>query len=365
MKKIRVLEIIGSMNMGGAETFLMNVLRNINREKFDLYFLCYGNNKFDYEEEVNELGGHIIRIDQVSIKNFCKHINILTDVIKKNNIDVVHAHTYYNSMFSIIAAKRCKIKNIIIHSHNTLSEPNPSLLKRIYFKISKRVINNFSTNFFACGKEAGEALFYKDKKFTIIDNGIIIEDFFYDKDVRDKKRKELNIDGQTIVIGHVGRFDKVKNHRFIIDIIKEYILINSQTKLILIGEGRLKKEIETKVKDSHLDDKVLFLGKRRDVKELYSAMDLLLFPSLFEGLPVTLIEAQANGLPILASSTIDKDVNITKHIVFKKLNDSSDDWAKEINDLINKRYNCQDLLLDSVYNMKTNINKLEKIYENK
>lgn len=365
MRKIRILEVIGNMNMGGAETFLMNVLRNIDQEKYELYFLCYGNKKYDYEDEINKLGGHICRINLFSFKNSFHHIKEIQEVILNNKIDVVHSHTYYNSMFSVIAAKKCKVKKIIVHSHNTFSEPSPSIIKKIYFSISKYVINNYSNVYLACGEAAGKALFYKKNNFEVVDNGIILNEFYYDKNICDLKRKELNIDNNSFVIGHVGRFDEVKNHKFIINTFKKIIEINPNSYLILIGDGVLKNEMIDLAKKLNIDNNILFLGKRHDVSKLYSAMDVLFFPSLFEGLPVTLIEAQANGVPILASDTIDNNVNITEKILFKSLDDSYDSWAHSIIDLKNKRYNCNNLMDKSIYNMKTNINKLENIYSRK
>ena len=191
MKKIKILEVIGGMNMGGAETLLMNIFKNIDRKKFEMFFLCYGSEKFDYEDELISLGGKIIRISKPT-SNIFKNIKEIKSVIRSNNIDVVHCHTYFNSMYALIAAKQCKIKKRITHSHNTISEKNPSILKRFYFFVSKIIINLYSTVFLACGQEAGEALFFRNKNFRIIDNGIILDKFYYDSEIREKNRKELN-----------------------------------------------------------------------------------------------------------------------------------------------------------------------------
>ena len=363
MKKIKILEVIGSMNMGGAETFLMNVLRNINKEKFEFYFLCYGNQKFDYEEEIKKLGGKIIRIESINKSNFLDYVSINKKVIQENGIDIVHSHTYYNSMFSILAAKKSGIKKIICHSHTTMSEPNPNVLKRFYYFISKRIINKYSNVFLACGEDAGKSLFYSKNHFTIIDNGIILENFYYKENNRQEIEKALRINSKTTVIGHVGRFEKVKNHSFILDVFFEYKKINNNSKLLLIGDGLLKKEIEKKAVKMNLQKEILFLGKRNDVNKLYSRMDALLFPSLYEGLPLTLIEAQTNGLPILASDTIDKDVDISKKIVFYPLSKGEKMWAEKLNSIVNTRYDVNKIIENSVYNMKNNIYKLECIYE--
>ena len=361
MKKIKVLEVIGSMDMGGAETFLMNVLRNIDRKKFELIFLCYGNKKFDYEEELVSLGGKIVRISKPT-GNIFKNIKQIKAVIKNNNIDVVHCHTYFNSMYALIAAKQCKIKKRITHSHNTVSEKNPSIIKKIYFSLSKIVIDFYSTDFLACGKEAGEALFFKNKKFQVIDNGIILEKFYYNKNLREEKRKELKLPNDYQIIGHVGRFEEAKNHSFLIDLFDEYQKKNKKTLLLLIGDGSLRPSIEKKIKEKKLNNKVILLLKRSDVNELYNVMDLFLFPSLYEGLPVVLIEAQTNGLPIVASDTIDKDSDYTNTISFLSLQDSKDVWITEIEKRLGKRTDNRKLMENSKYNIKNTVKQIEEIY---
>lgn len=361
MKQVKILEVIGSMNMGGAETLLMNILRNINKQKYELFFLCYGNKKFDYEDELTSLGGKIIRISTPT-SNIFKNVKQIKKIIKDNNIDVVHCHTYFNSMYALIAAKQCKIKKRITHSHNTISEKNPSILKRFYFFVSKIIINLYSTDFLACGQEAGEALFFRNKNFRIIDNGIILDKFYYDSEIREKKRKELNFSDGYQVIGHVGRFEEAKNHEFLIDIFDGYQKKHKDSILLLIGDGSLRTSIEKKIREKHLQNNVFLLSKREDVNEIYNVMDLFLFPSLYEGLPVVLIEAQTNGLPIVASDTIDKDSDYTNTISFLPLNDSKDIWITEIEDRIGKRVNNKKIMENSKYNIKNTVSQIEEIY---
>lgn len=363
MKKVKVLEVIGSMNMGGAETLLMNIFKNIDRKKFEMIFLCYGNQKFDYEDELTNLGEKIIRISKPT-SNIFKNVKQIKKVIKDNSIDVVHCHTYFNSMYALIAAKQCKIKKRITHSHNTISEKNPSILKKIYFFVSKLVINLYSTDFLACGKEAGEALFFRNQNFKIIDNGIILDRFYYDSEIREKKRKELKLPDGYQVIGHVGRFEEAKNHEFLVDLFDEYHKKHKKSILLLIGDGSLRTSIEKKIREKHLQNKIFLLLKRSDVNEIYNAMDLFLFPSLYEGLPVVLIEAQTNGLPIVASDTIDKDSDYTKTISFLSLNEDKNVWINEIEDRIGKRVDNKKIMENSKYNIKNTVSQIEEIYSN-
>lgn len=361
--RIKILEVIGSMDMGGAETFLMNVLRNINSQKFELFFLVYGKKHFDYEDELKRLGGHIIRIDNPKkIFDFVLAKKIEA-IIKNNRIDIVHAHTYYNSMYAVLAAKNAKINKIIVHSHNTKPESTNNPLKKLYYKISKIIINRYATTFLACGKEAGEALFNKNKHFSIIENGIIVSDFVYSKDNRNKKRNELGLPNKTVALVHIGRFDIQKNHEFLIDVFYRFQEVNPSSILFLIGDGKLKDSILKKVHDIGIDKKVVFLGKRSDVNELLSAMDVLVFPSLYEGMPVTLIEAQVNGIPIIASSNIDKDINFTGSISFVSIDDSTKKWADTVKKRMTEGHGIYGLDAYKKYDISNCVKKIEGMYE--
>lgn len=363
-KKIRILQIPGTMDRGGVEAFLMNTLRNIDREKYTFIFLCFEDKKYDYEDEIIALGGKIVRTPAVKKVGPFKHIKNIERVLRDEQIDIIHVHTYYNSMFSIIAGKRAGIKVRIVHSHNTMSEELPSLLKRVYFKVSRFIIGKYTTDYLACGQDAGEALFTKSKTFTIVDNGIILDDFYYRLDVRSRLRKELNIPVDYTVIMHVGRFDRQKNHDFLIDIYNEYVKLNPHSILILIGEGSLRTDIESKVNRLGIQENVAFLGKKTNVNELYNVADLFLFPSLHEGLPVTLVETQANGLVSLISDTIDKTTKFTACVNFYPLSHKAELWAKRISELNLNRVATKNVVEDSKYNMVKNVKKIEQLYEN-
>jgi glycosyltransferase involved in cell wall biosynthesis len=363
MKKINILHTVGGMNRGGAETFLMNVLRRINKQKFTFVFLCYGEGTFDYEDEIISLGGKIVRTPGISGVGPLKYIQNIEQIIKDEQIDVVHTHTYYNSMFSLIAAKNTGIKVRITHSHNTKSEESPNLLKALYFKISKLIINRYSTNYLACGQDAGEALFYNKNKFTIIDNGIILDDFYYLSSTRQDLRKEFGISKTSKVVLHVGRFDTQKNHTFLVDVFSEYLKLVPDSKLILVGDGTLRTEIEKKVIQLKIEKNVLFLGKRGDVNKLYNIADLFLFPSLHEGLPVTLVEAQANGLICLISDAIDKTIQLTDCIYFDSLSRSAKQWAQKMDELNLSRIDTKEIMQSGRYDMVENIKSIENLYQ--
>ena len=330
MKKRKIIHIIGSMNIGGAETFLMNILRNIDKERYEFVFVCYGEAKFDYEEEIKKEGARIERISIPKTVGFFRYIKELEELFIREKPDVVHAHTYYNSAFSMLAAKKVGIETRITHSHNTKSDVKEGIVYVIYKKIMKYIINKYSNVFLACGIDAGRAIFYKKNKYSVIYNGIETERFIFNKESRKLKREELGIKDDEFVIGNVARFMPVKNQSFLIDIFNEYLKINNKSKLILIGDGPTKEEIQKKVTKYNITEKVLFLGIRKDVNQLYNTMDLFVFPSLFEGFPVVLIETQINGLKALVSDNIDKTVKKSENIAFFDIVDSMDSILKLI-----------------------------------
>lgn len=350
------------MNTGGAETLLMNIYRKIDRKKFVFYFLCFGSEKFDYEDEIEQLGGVIVRIKTLEELGIRKYIKEIMNVIKQNNIDIVHVHTYYNSIFSLIAAKKCGIKKRIVHSHNTKNSNKDNFITKIYATISKILIKKYANVYLACSPEAGEALF-TNRKFMIIKNGIDINKFMFDIDRREKLRKQLNIDKNMIVIGNVARFYEQKNHNFLIDIFYEYQKLNPKSKLVLIGDGPLKQTIKEKVKKYNINDKVLFLGVRQDVNELYNIMDVFVFPSFYEGLGIVLIEAQANGLKCIVSDTIPREVKMLDNIEFVDLSQGEKKWANIIEKSNMKRLSDFTEIKKKGYSILETVGEIEKIYK--
>lgn len=365
MVKTRILQVVGGMNRGGAETFLMNVLRNINKQDFEILFLCYGPQEFDYEDELNRLGARIIRTPDVKDVGIAKHIKNIQRILNDERIDIIHTHTFYNSMFSLIAAKNAGVKTRITHSHTTKSEHNPNIAKRIYFAISKYIVNRYSTDFVACGEEAGEALFFRKNVFKVIDNGIILDDFYFNASTRQKLRSELGLSEQSTVLGHVGRIDVQKNQLFLVDIFSEYVKNNSDSYLMLVGEGVLKEKLIERIDELGISENVIMMGKRSDVSELYNVMDVFVFPSIREGLPVVLVEAQANGLPCIISDSIDKASKLTDCVQFLSLSEPKGVWARAIGESDLKRKNTRQVLQNSSYNMKNNITKIEDLYKKK
>lgn len=362
MKRVLVFGI--TENPGGVESVIMNYYRRIDRDKIQFEFLC--NTKIvAYEEEIKSLRGIIHRIparrdgrkefaealETFMQENAQKYCAIWVNVCSLANIDYLKA------------AKKFGIPKRIIHCHN--ADNGDSFLRGQLHKMNRAQINKYATDFWSCSDEASKWFFgeknMRSEKYKLIYNAVDPDKFLPDADVREKYRKKLNCEDK-IVIGHIGRFHFQKNHKFVLEIMRDLVKAEKNVELLLIGQGELMEEMKTKVSDYGLEENVQFLGVRSDIPQLYQAMDLFLFPSVFEGLPIVLLEAQANGLPCVVSDTITKQIQINENLYFKKLTDTSEDWADFIlNTALKKGRVTQDKFLKSPYNIKLQTEILEKL----
>lgn len=326
MNKIRVLHIVGTMNCGGQETFIMNLYRKIDRSKVQFDFIVHTDEKCYYEDEILELGGEIYIVTPKS-KNILKNIKDIYAILKNKKYKVVHRHSSSaNMVLEIAIAKMLKIPIRIAHSHST------STANKFTHKISRKILRKFATHLLACSKESGNWLYgnIESEKRIIINNGIDLQKYIYTNSTREKMRQQLGISNNTFCIGHVGRMQPVKNHLFLIELLLLLKKECKDIKLCLVGDGDLKEEIYNIAKEKDLVSQVMFLGVRSDVNELMMAFDLMVFPSLYEGFPITLIEAQATGLNCIVSDTIDKSVDMNLGLI-EFLNLSNiEEWVKKI-----------------------------------
>ena len=362
MKKqpIIVAQIMGKWVGGGVEAVIMNYYRNIDRSKVQFDFICDEDSTNIPYDEIKKLGGRVIICPPY--QKIFKYEKFLIDLFKKNNYKIVHSNINALSVFPLRAAKKAEVPIRIAHSHSTTNkkEWKKNLMKQALRPFSKK----YATDYFACSELAGRWLFgdktFEQGKVTIINNAIDLDKFKYDEKVRKEKRKELNINDHTLVVGHIGRFVAQKNHTFLIDIFNELHKKEKNSILLLIGQGPLMSEIKQKVDSLGISDSVKFLGQRDDVNELYNIMDLFLFPSLYEGLGMVLIEAQANGLPCIASTEVPKIADISNNVQFYDLNDSIDIWLKNY-DTNRFKFICK----NCIYDIKKEAEKLEKYYMQK
>lgn len=355
--KTRILHIVPNMNMGGLETFIMNVYRNVNRNKIQFDFLEHYQEESAYDKEIIELGGRIYRFSLRNDNNIFKYIINLNKFFKEHQeYKIIHCHMESIGALIFFIAKLHGIKVRIGHAHTNSTNKN---LKGVIKRIISKPFKYTTTLNLACSDEAGKYLF-KHKKYIVIPNAIDIDKFKHDEKARKELRKKLKIDNE-FVIGHVGRMDKGKNQLFLIDVFNEYLNVNSNAKLVLVGDGEDYNKILNKVNELNISDKVIFTGVRHDIDKMYSVFDLFVFPSLYEGLGIVLIEAQVNGLRCLVSDTVPKTTKVSDGIKYLSLKDYSL-WVKEIVKNQNKdndiKYNK---LLDD-YDINLLVKKLEKIY---
>lgn len=361
---IRVAQIIGKWLGGGVESVVMNYYRHIDRTKIQFDFICDEDSTNIPYEEIEKLGGKVILIPPY--QKVFKYHKELKKVLKDGNYKIVHSHINTLSVFSLYAAKCAGVPVRIAHSHSTTNkqEKKKNLLKQILKPFSRI----FATNYMCCSELAGRWLFgnkeYDQDNVYLLNNAIDLDKFKYDEKIRSNKRKELNISDDTLVIGHVGRFVEQKNHRFLIDIFNEVHKQKDNSVLLLAGQGPLLEEIKEKVKELNLNDKVIFLGQRSDINELYQVFDIFCLPSLYEGLPVVGVEAQAIGLLCMLSDDMTKETKILQSTQFLSLNQKASEWAKIILDKSKLGCNKDTVkeMSENGFNINIEANKLEKIY---
>ncbi|MDQ0217495.1 glycosyltransferase family 1 protein [Peribacillus cavernae] len=305
---LRILHVVVNMNRGGAETLIMNLYRNIDRSKVQFDFLTCKEGVFD--QEIISMGGKIHRIPYVTEVGHTGYIKKLDQFFQTNaDYKIIHSHMDKMSGFILRAAKKVGIPVRIAHSHSTKSEGGA--VSNLYKWFAGNNIKHYATHLYACSNAAAKWLFKdKEDKAFILKNGIECNKFQFSLDVRNQVRNELKLDEESMLIGHVGRFSHPKNHLFLLEVFAQLIEVQPNATLILVGEGALKEKIEEKIKGLHLEENVKLLGIREDIHLLLQAFDVFVFPSLYEGLPVTLIEAQGAGLPCLISDTITEEADM-------------------------------------------------------
>lgn len=360
---IRIAHIIGKWLGGGVEAVVMNYYRNIDKTKIQFDFICDDDSTNIPYEEIESLGGRVILIPPY--QKVFKYHKELKKVLKEGNYKIVHSHINVLSVFSLWAAKSAKVPVRIAHSHSTTnkSEWKKNLLKQALRPLSKL----FPTHYFACTEHAGRWLFgnktSEKGKVLVINNGIDVDSYSYNEKTRKQIRKELKLQDTDLVIGHIGRFVKQKNHEFIIDIFNELHKENSNYKLMFIGQGPLQDEMKQKAKDLGIEKDVMFLGQKTDANRYYQAMDLFLFPSLYEGLGMVMIEAQASALPSIASTEVPAIAKVSDRAYFVGLDEPINVWINKIKEVINqeRKVNIK-RIKESGYDIVTEAKKLEQKY---
>lgn len=364
-KPIRVLHVLGALDMGGAETMIMNLYRNIDRNHIQFDFIIHTDKKCAYTDEILKMGGRIYSIEQFKGINLISYMKMFNSFYKNHpEYQIIHGHMRSTAAIYLLIAKINK-RYTIAHSHNISSGSGLKALVKTILQFPIRYIADY---FFACSIMAGKWLFgkriVKSNRFRVLNNAIDIDKFLYSEQIRAKKRKELNIKDNQLVLGNVARFHKQKNHIFLINVFHKVLQKRPNSKLLLVGEGEEKKHIENVVAQLSMQNNVQFLGSRDDVNELMQAFDIFVFPSKYEGLGIVAIEAQCASLEVLCSTKVPREVKITNNIQFIDLIEKT--WMYKIVQFDNdfRKVVNVDYLYKSGYDIKETTHYIESFYTN-
>lgn len=362
----RILHVTTAMNYGGIETLLMNIYRNIDRTKVQFDFLLQTKENCDYNQEILDLGGKIYYVPgrrKGIIKN---RVELDSFFNAHPEYKIIHLHT--NALSYVEPLKKAKKYGVpvrVIHGHSTNINGNP--LHKVLHKINQLTVSSYATTYFTCSDAVARWIYGKNKlkkiDYKVIKNGIETHKFEFSTRIRSEIRKKFNIEDK-LVLGHTGRFVYPKNHNFLVDVFKQVYELDNNAILLLIGDGELRSQIEQKISDIGLSNNVIFTGVRADVSDLLQAMDVFVFPSHYEGLPVTLIEAQAAGLPCVISNNITNEIQVTNLIHKIPLEQTTQVWAKKILEVSqeNERKNSAQAVRLAGYDIKNTAKELENFY---
>ena len=372
MKRIRVLHVVGRMQRGGVETTLMHILRHIDRSRFHMDFLVHTMEPSDYDNEIRMLDGRVIPCPSPS-RPFAYMGEFRQALRDYGPYDIVHSHVHHYSGFILWLAEKAGVPGRIAHSHSNTSnlEARANPVRRIYLRLAVRSINRHATAGLAVSRDSAKALFgpkwESDPRWRVLRYGVDLAPFYKDNNA-DSVRAEMGISKNAFVVGHVGRFGREKNHRLLIEIIEKAVWKNHDVTLLLVGDGDLRPSIQQQVKDAKLNERVIFAGNRSDVPRLMKAMDVFVLPSLYEGLPVVIIEAQAAGLPCVVSSVVTHEADLIEGLIHRvSLDAPIDEWADRIlaygnAERIVSKADALRVVENSPFSIDTSVRELEKLY---
>lgn len=330
---IRVLHVIGAMGSGGAEAMIMNLYRYIDRTQIQFDFVVHTKEKCFYDKEIIKLGGRIYRTERFSIINWLSYRKFWNDFFSEHEeYKIIHGHINSSAAIYLSIAKRHG-RIAVVHSHSIKNTERS--LRSYAFRIFTYPIRYIADYFFACSDEAGETRFGRhvteSENYKILRNGIDVKLFCFQEEIRKAIREEYGIPEEKLIIGHVGRFTFAKNHKFLLEVFKKVNEIYSSAELWLIGTGELEGKIRSQVQNMEIEKEVRFIGETSHVSEYLQAMDIFVFPSVFEGLPFALVEAQGAGLPCIISDAIPCEADMGCGLVKRlSLENLVEDWVDAI-----------------------------------
>ena len=359
--KKRILHVLGSLNRGGAETIVMNLYRELDKSKFQFDFVTHINQPGDYTDEIKKMGGRIFFVPSYKIYNHFQYKKAWKKLLDEHKeFKIIHGHVRSTAAIYLNIAKKMGRKTIA-HSHSISSG---SGIKALIKNVLQYRIRYIADYFMGCSKQANIWLFGKkianSNRCYVLNNGIELNNFIFNKEIRDEYRNKLKIMNDEILIGHVGRFAPEKNHKFILNCFSKIYNINNKYKLILIGDGKEKEKIINRFSKAPFMRNVIFTGTVKNVNDYMQAMDIFILPSKFEGLGMVLIEAQISGIPCIASSNVPKEANISKKMIFCPLKCNA--WIKAISNIKKQRNQPNIEEIKEIYDIKMITKKLEKFY---
>ncbi len=359
-KPIRILMCVNIMDRAGAEMMIMNYYRKINKNNIQFDFLTHRSKKGTFDNEIRSMGGKIYYAPRLYPHNYFKYIKYMNNFFKKHNeYKIIHCHMDAMSFFPLFMAKINHIPFRIAHSHTSKLDFDFKLPIKFISKFNVKKVSNIN---FACSNKAGHFLFGK-KKFELLSNAIDLDKFKFNSKIRNDIRKKNNIPIDAIVIGHVGRLNYIKNQMFLLDTLKKLNDDNCKSYLVLVGDGPDLNKIKSRIEKLNLKSNVRILRNRDDVNDLLQMMDIFVMPSLFEGLPVSGIEAQANGLPTLFSKNISEEILLCKNAYSFNINDGPNECANLIKKCsLERNKDAINTLIEKGYDINKESKKLEDYY---
>lgn len=371
---VRVFYLVYGLTSGGIERYSVNIYKRIDKKKYNLDFIVKKNSHDFFDEEFYSAGGVKIPL---SAKG--KHFKIISKIlylfnlirlIRKNRYDIAYFNLSTPSdVFKYpLVCRVFGINKIIIHSHNSYEDGNDKI-KNLINKMGRSYINRITAARFACSDVAARWMFgekvQENKEYKLITNGLETEKYDFNQKVREKMRNNLEIEKDELVLGHVGRFVEQKNHVILLKIFKSVLKKRKNSKLVLIGVGPLMEQIKDLSKKMGIFNNIIFLGERSNVNEYLQAVDVFVLPSLYEGLPIAGVEAQASGLPCVFSNTISREVNITGNVKFLGLTEPLETWSTTIIEAGKQKRVSQSLKIEKAgFDITHSTKQVEKTIDN-
>lgn len=370
-QKIRVLQSLNSLGIGGNVIFVMNFFRKIDKEKFQVDFVIYDDTKLDFYEEIKKNGSRVYFCKSTKKNRFLKLFDEMMKVkrlLKKEHYDIIHCHSCsFRGIFrGVIPGAMSKGTKVISHSHNP-GMPKNNVFDDVVRYVLKVMMSCLVDYGFSCSDVAGQSKytekFMRSPNYIQIHNAVQCKNYRWDLKKRKEVRETLGLAKDTFVIGHIGRFEYQKNHTFILELFEEFLKIWSNSKLLLIGGGNLFEEMKEKAEKMGISHAVLFMGRQGSAEMYYQAMDCFVLPSIYEGFPFVLVEAQMNGLRCIVSDRISKSVNISGGVRFVPLEQTASVWATEVLEFGRERMDEGQInKVCELYDLEKETERLQKLY---